>query len=512
MNRLPIGIQTFSRIIEDNQIYIDKTPEALHLIQSYKYAFLSRPRRFGKSLFADTLQEIFEGNKGLFEGLYIHNKYDFEPYPVIKIDWSGDFKTIESTIKTANFILERNQKRLGIQCATNDAPAICFAKLIQEAYVKYQKPVVVLVDEYDKPILDNLDNTQRALENRDFLRSFYVQLKANDRYLKFAFLTGISKFSKANIFSGLNNLEDISLMPDFGNICGYTQNNIEQEFREYSKGCDLKKIKSWYNGYYFLKDRIYNPFDILQLFKNRTFKNYWWKSGNPYFLITLLKQREYYIPNLVNIKLSDELLDTFEVSNLRLEVLLYQSGYLTIDRFDSYEEYGLTEYTLTVPNREVQTSLNALFYEALTTNDIYPQEKIRLLKSLKEAQLETFKDALVALFASIPYHNFTNNTLQHYEGYYASVVYAYLASLGTKMIAEDVTNKGRIDLTLLMDNRVYIIEFKVGKGDALGQIKEKGYHQKYLDGEREVYLVGITFDETERNIGGFVWEKIVGSG
>ena len=263
MQKLPIGIQTFRQIIEENYLYIDKTKEALNLINSYKYSFLSRPRRFGKSLFLDTLRNIFEGNKELFKGLYIYDKWDFEKYPVIKIDWSGDFKTMESTKKEAIKILRDNQENLEIECF-EETPDICFEELIQKAYKKYKKPVVILIDEYDKPILDNIENPKRAIENRDFLRSIYVKLKKNDEYIKFAFLTGVSKFSKASIFSGLNQLVDISFEEEFGNICGYTHENLQNEFNEYSRNFDLEKIKEWYNGYYFLKDRIYNPFDILR--------------------------------------------------------------------------------------------------------------------------------------------------------------------------------------------------------------------------------------------------------
>ncbi len=506
MNRLPIGIQTFSNIIRDNQIYIDKTEEALDLVENYKYAFLSRPRRFGKSLFIDTLQEIFEGNREIFKNLYIYDKYDFESYPVIKIDWAGNFKTLQQTEQTAKFILKKNQERLGVECELNDDASICFATLIIEAYKKYQKPVVVLIDEYDKPILDNIEDTQRALENRDFLRGIYIQLKAHDEYIKFAFLTGITKFSKASIFSGLNNIEDISLHPNFGNICGYTQKNIEDEFYEYSQEFDLKKIKEWYNGYDFLKDKIYNPFDVLKLFKNKSYKNYWWESGNPYFLITLLKKQNYYIPNLENIKLSEDLLNTFEVDKLKLEVLLYQSGYLTIDKV--YEK-RITQYSLKVPNKEVQMSLNNLFIDYLTEQDI---EKLslqdNLYDALEEGNLAFFQETLSSLFASIAYNNFTNNDIQNYEGYYASVVYAYLASLGLEIVAEDVTNRGRIDLTLFIEEKIYIIEFKINSDDALKQIKEREYHQKYLSQGKEIYLVGIGFDTQERNLSSFEWEMV----
>ncbi len=506
MQKLPIGIQTFRKIRESEYIYVDKTKEALDIIQNYTYTFLSRPRRFGKSLFLDTLRNIFEGNRELFRNLYIYDKWDFQQYPVIKIDWAGDFTTLQSTKKRALFILEQNQNKLEIECKMDDDPSICFTRLIQETYKKYKKPVVVLIDEYDKPILDNIENPKRAIENRNFLRSFYVQLKANDEYIKFAFLTGISKFSRASIFSGLNQLVDISLMPKYGNICGYTHENLENEFYEYSKEFDLEKVRKWYNGYYFLKDRIYNPFDILRLFDSSMFDNYWWESGNPYFLIKLLKRKNYFIPSLENLIVSKDLINTFEVDSLKLEVLLYQSGYLTIDKVI---EKRIIEYKLKVPNKEVQISLNNLFIEFLT-DQRYKKYQIQdsLYDCLQEANLEEFKNTLASLFASIPYNNYVKNTLAKSEGYYASVVYAYLASLGVELVAEDVTNRGRIDLTLKFDDKIYLIEFKVHDEDPLEQIKAKKYYEKYLNENKDIYLVGIVFDEKTKNIAKFEWEKL----
>jgi hypothetical protein len=367
MKKLPIGIQTFSIIREENYIYIDKTKYAFDLIENYKYVFLSRPRRFGKSLFLDTLKNIFLGNKELFKGLYIYDKYQFEEYPVIKIDWAGDFKTLEETKQTAKIILEENQEKLQIDCQIDDSISICFRRVIQEAYKKYQKRVVILIDEYDKPILDNLDNPQRAVENRDFLRALYIQLKANDEYIKFAFLTGISKFSKASIFSGLNQIEDISLSSEFGDICGYRQEDIETEFKEYLKDVNLELVKKWYNGYNFLGEKVYNPFNILQFIDSEyEFNNYWWESGNPFSLIELLKKGNYYIPSLENLRTDETLIDSFDIEKLQLESLLFQAGYLTIDKVIVDEFIGNIEYTLKTSNLEVQIFLNQLIINYLT--------------------------------------------------------------------------------------------------------------------------------------------------
>jgi len=509
MQKLPIGIQTLKKLIDGDYIYIDKTHLALDLIENYQYSFLSRPRRFGKSLFLDTLKNIFEGNKELFKGLYIYDKWDFEDkYPVIKIDWAGDFKTLESTKKRAISILKENQQRLGIECESINDPSNCFEELIHKAYEKYKKPVVILIDEYDKPILDNIEDTKRALENRDFLRGFYVMMKANDTYIKFAFLTGISKFSKANIFSGLNMLEDISLTPKFGNICGYTQSNIENEFKEHLIGADLKMLKNWYNGYNFLGDKVYNPFDILQFIKNDfMFRNYWWLSGNPYFLITLFKEKNYNLPSLENITISEDLLSTFEIDKIKLEVLLFQAGYLTIDKMIALP-FGGFEYKLRVPNREVSISLNNLFLEYLI-EESDNQFKKSIYISLMESNLDELKNTFISLFASLANNNYTKNDIANYEGYYASIFYAYLGASGLNLTAEDVTNLGRVDLTIDIDDKIYIIEFKVDSANSLKQIKEKKYYQKYLSSEKEVYIVGIEFCKKEKNIASFKWEKLL---
>jgi hypothetical protein len=507
LKKLPIGIQTFRKIIDGNYLYIDKTQLALNIIEEYQYVFLSRPRRFGKSLFLDTLHNIFEGNKELFEGLDIYDKYNWEEsYPVIKIDWAGDFKTLESTKHVAYRIFKDNQKRLKIDCEFPDNPSDCFNQLIKESYEKYQKPVVVLIDEYDKPILDNMDNITRANENRDFLRGIYIQLKANDAYIKFAFLTGITKFSKASIFSGLNNISDISLHEDYGDICGYTQNDVETTFLPYLKDIDLDKVKLWYNGYNFLGSKVYNPFDILQFIKNKfKFKNYWWESGNPFGLIELLKNGNYFLPSLQNIKTDETLLNSFDIEKLQLESLLFQAGYLTIDKVKEYP-FGGFEYKLKVPNLEIKISLNNLIISYLT-DKVDQNTKGNIYFSLAKANIEEFKNTLISLFSSIANDNYRNNNIEHFEGYYASIVYSYLAGSGLELIAEDVTNRGRIDLTIKVDNNIYIIEFKVGDDKALDQIKQKEYASKYLNKNKDIYIIGINFDEEDKNISDFEWEK-----
>ena len=510
LKKLPIGIQTFSNIINGNYLYIDKTKEALEVINDSKFLFLSRPRRFGKSLFIDTLQEIFEGNRELFKGLYIYDKWDWNiSYPVIKIDFMGDLRSGESLKRNILNLLKDNQKRLNIECEDIEDFGTCFQQLIKNAYEKYNQQVVVLVDEYDKAILDNLDQMEVARENREIIKSLYTVLKGSERYIKFVFLTGVSKFSKASIFSGLNMLEDISLTPRYGNICGYTQKDIESTILPYLDGVDLEKLKRWYNGYNFLKDDVYNPFDILLFIKNDfLYDNYWFATGTPTFLIKLIKDNNYFLPNLSNLTVGKKILDSFDIDNLDLEVILYQAGYLTIDKIIIGKRDRIS-YKLKLPNEEVQVSLNDYIIDALTkqtTVKLRYQDSI--YDALEEANLEDFKSALITIFANIPYNNFIGNNILHYEGFYASVIYVYLQSLGLDIIGEDVTNKGRIDLTIKIDNLIYIIEFKVGEDDALSQIKSKNYAQKYLNDAKDIYLVGINFDEENRNITKFEWEKV----
>ena len=511
LKKLPIGIQTFERIRDEDYLYIDKTKEALELINTgIVFYFLSRPRRFGKSLFLTTLKSIFEGRKELFKGLYIYDKWDWSvKYPVIKISFSGDLRSGAALKKNIISILKSNQENLNVQCDDITDFGICFKELIANTYHKYNQQVVILIDEYDKAILDNLDQMEVARENREIIKSLYTILKDSEEYIKFAFLTGVSKFSKASIFSGLNMLKDISLDKRYGNICGYTQNDIETTILPYLDGVDLVRLKKWYNGYNFLKDDMYNPFDILLFIDSEfIYDNYWFSSGTPTFLIKLIEKNNYFLPKLSDLTIGKEILDSFDIDNIQLEVILHQSGYLTIENVKEKRRGGF-EYKLKLPNIEVKNSFNDILIDFLTKQNT---EKLKLQDDLYDAivdeQLEDFKSTLTTIFASIPYNNYTKNDIQNYEGYYASIVYVYLQSLGVDIIGEDVTNKGRIDLTVKIDNTIYIIEFKVGSDDPLQQIKDRNYAKKYLSENKTIYLVGINFDQEDKNISKFEWEKI----
>jgi len=505
--KLPIGIATFSEIRQDSHVYVDKTAFAHRLITKHKYVFLSRPRRFGKSLFLDTLKEIFEGNRELFHGLYIHDRYDFEKYPVIKISFGG-VRGIERLGRVIFDNLRENQKRLEVKCSQTADYASCFRELIQLVHEHYNRRVVVLIDEYDKPILDNIDRPEDALEIRERLKEFYTELKENDAHLQFVFLTGVSKFARVSIFSGLNNLEDISLKRSYAAICGYTQDDVETIFAPLLQGVDMEKFQVWYNGYNFNGENVYNPFDVLLFISNEyLYDSYWFSTATPTFLIKLLTQQEFFVPELENLKAGKSLVDSFDLENIRIEPVLFQSGYLTLDAIED-TPFGGLEYRLRIPNREVQISFNDMIMDLLSHSSFRLRNKSELYLNLAAGDMEAVRENLHSLYAGIPYTHFTNNNICRYEGYYASVFYACIASLGLRIIPEDITNRGRIDFTVFIENRIYIFEFKITDEEPLRQIRERRYFEKYLDKDREIIIAGISFDEKQRNIAAMEWEAV----
>ncbi len=509
--KLPIGVQDFREIREEDYLYIDKTGLIYKLITSGKYYFLSRPRRFGKSLLVSTLKYLFQGEKELFKGLYIYDKYDFLKYPVVHISFRGEMRSPQELIKRILHLLENNQKELGVNCKNRDSCSDCFEELIKGAYEKYNQKVVILIDEYDKPIIDNIDQIEVAMENRNILRGLYSIIKDMDPYIKFVLLTGVTKFSKAGIFSGLNNLEDITLVPEFGNLLGITQAELEDYFGDVfrEKGVDLEEVREWYNGYNFLGDLVYNPFDLLLFVKHKfEFDSYWFSTGTPKFLIDVIDKGNFYVPRLSGLRISKTMLDSFDIDNMLPESVLFQSGYLTIEKQIKLD-FGGYEYELRLPNKEVRISLMDHIMEYYLKVHEARQRKTDLYRALANADIEKLRQEIECLLASIPYHNYTKNELSQYEGYYASVIYAYMQSLGFTMIAEDVTNRGRADLTMIMKDKIYIFEIKVDTNESpIKQIKERQYYKKYENQNKPIYLIGIKIDSKERNIVGFEWEKM----
>ncbi len=509
MKKLPLGIQTFEKIRDGNYVYVDKTRLAEQLINSYQVVFLSRPRRFGKSLFLSTLNDLFEGRKELFTGLAVEHTHDWtQTYPVIRIGLSGNQRTEKECHSLIYNKLLENQISLGLSGCEDDNLSVFFERIIRRAYEKYEQKVVVLVDEYDKPLLDNIDKPELSEIIRDLLQGFYATIKENDKYLRFVFLTGVSKFSKVSIFSGLNNLIDISLESDYATICGYTQNDLETTFAAHLQGVDWKQLKAWYNGYQFNGEPVYNPFDILKFIATkRKYSNHWFKTGTPTFLIKQLQQKQYYLPDVEHILLSESDMDVADIEDLRIETLLLQTGYLTVDSIEE-SPMGLF-YHLRIPNKEVRISLSDHLLQAIT-KPAQPTSYNRnaLYQALQNADMNSVRETLTAIFASIPYHIYSNSPLSHYEGYYSVVMYSYLLSLGVNIQLERSTNKGRLDMVVDIADKRYLMEFKMdGKGDALAQIKEKQYFQAFYDTERDIYLVGIDFSEEERNLSGFAWEQ-----
>jgi len=517
--KLPIGIQTFREIREDNCYYVDKSGMAVDLIQTGKAYFLSRPRRFGKSLFLDTLKELFEGNQALFTGLAAEPVWDWgKKFPVIRVSFSdGVLQSRAELDQRIQGILRVNRELLGVprspELPESDI-AGNFSDLIRQTHQASGQRAVVLIDEYDKPILDNIDNPAVATEMRDGLKNLYSVLKGSDEHLKFVFLTGVSKFSKVSLFSGLNNLTDITLEERYSALCGYTDEDVDSVFAAELPGLDRQQIRDWYNGYNWLGISVYNPFGLLQLFRTRQILPHWFETGTPTFLIKLLQKRQFFTPDLSRIVATDELLSTFDVDNIPVEALMFQAGYLTIDTVR--RRPGRMQLTLKYPNLEVQSALNTSLLQSLTGSLSLPGPQITRLYDLLHAQdFAGLKTLFHAFYASIANDWYRKNEMAGYEGYYASIFYCYFAALGVNIKLEDPTNLGRVDMTVLCNGQVFLFEFKVVEmnpdGRALQQLKDMAYADKYRALGQPIHLVGVEFSKASRNIAGFEVETLVAS-
>ena len=505
---LPIGIQTFSNLREEDAYYVDKTRLIWSLIKGGSRYFLSRPRRFGKSLLLSTLKELFEGNEELFEGLYVAKLWDWSRrHPVVRLDFSnGGFEKLERLDNDVKAQLRRLETDTNVE-PRDDASALRLRHLIQELHRQTGERVVVLVDEYDKPILDALEIPEVARANRDFLRGLYATIKACDEDIRFAFLTGVSKFSKVNLFSGLNNLDDITLDPRYSTLCGYTDEDVDTVFAPELEGLDRDRIREWYNGYGWLgEEKVYNPFDVLLLFAKREFGAWWFQTGTPDFLLRTMVRRGMSSVELNNLVASRQLLDAFDVEHIATEALLFQTGYLTILGKES--RFGNVFYRLGYPNREVRQSLNDSLLEYLTS-DATPmiRNKIRLLDILEANDFPGLKDLFHAFFASIPYERYTHNDIARFEGFYASVVHSYFVGAGFDVVVEDSTSHARLDMAVCFNANVYLFEFKVveraGEGVAMTQLKERRYADKYRARGEPIHLIAVEFNPNERNVVGF---------
>ncbi len=503
--KLPIGIQTFRELREDHCYYVDKTAYIRRLVQEGKHYFLSRPRRFGKSLLIDTLKELFEGNEPLFKGLDIYEGWDWSVrHPVVRLSFGGgNFK--EPGYLQANLMaqLDAIGRRAQVTSEYATAPGR-FAHLLEALHEQTGQRVAVLIDEYDKPILDALDAPKVARANRDFLRGVYAVIKDSDAHVKFTLLTGVSKFSKVSLFSGLNNLRDLTLSPRYSALCGYTDADLDAVFAPELPGLDRQEIRHWYNGYNWLgEEKVYNPFDILLLFAERRFGAYWFETGTPTFLLDTLVARRVGSLALDGMLGSDALLSAFDVDHIATEALLFQTGYLTIQNEE--DRGGRMYYRLGYPNREVRQSLNESLLNRLADNPSHGTEfGARLYDLLLTNDFAGLETLFKAFFAGIPYQWHTKNNIADYEGYYASVFYSCFAALGLDITVEDSSSHGRVDMAVVFNASVYLFEFKVvesaPEGAGLAQLQARGYADKYRGSGRPVHLIAVEFSKETRNV------------
>ncbi len=517
--RLPIGIQTFRKIRNQDCYYVDKTVLIRQMIDQGDYYFLSRPRRFGKSLLLDTLRELFAGNEVLFRGLAIHPHWNWnseQTHPVVRLSFGGKYNEpgdLQRSILNQLAIIERNAGLAPVR-DLEDGPER-LRDLLDRLHRHTGRDVVVLVDEYDKPILDVLEDPDMARANRDYLRGFYGILKDCDQYIRFVFLTGISMFSNVNLFSGLNNLENISLNPQYATICGYTDHDLDTVFAAELPGLDRDEIRRWYNGYRWLgEEKVYNPFDVLLLFRGREFEPYWFRTGTPTLLYRELVKREISPMDLEHRMADRELVSTFDITDHNIDALLFQTGYLTIT--GKAQSGGLTEYRLDYPNHEVALSLNQGLLRHVTGVKDVADKGDKLLQRLARQDFDGFAEELRAYLAGIPYLWHEAGNLSRYESWYASLLYMSFRGIGADLRVEEVSNRGRSDLVLLHAGQVFVMEFKVVKeasgtdatlDRAMAQIRERGYDEKYRDRGESIHLVGMVFGQAERNLLGIRVER-----
>lgn len=515
MKKLPVGIQTFSELIGENYLYVDKTELIYHLIRDGgKYFFLSRPRRFGKSLLISTLAELFSGNRELFRDLWIYDKIQWQENPVIHIDFSNlEYENSDLLKQSLVETLDTLGREHGITL-TSVSYKTRFSELIKK--MSANGKVVILVDEYDKPIIDTVEQKEVAETNRKILANFYGVLKGADKYVKFAFLTGVSKFSKVSVFSGLNNLRDITLSQSYANLLGYTQEELLFYFDGYLRSlCEKtgirrevleEKVRQWYNGYSWDGAHfVYNPYSILSLFNEGTFDNFWFSTGTPTFLIRLIKHQSYILPDLDRWPVSSYAFDSYDLDHMEIAPLLFQTGYLTIKGVS--EEKATRSYMLDYPNLEVRNSFLVYLIQDFTREGRVFSNRLleRVARIVEEDDIDGLMTEMRTLFASIPHPIFVDKL----EAYYHTVVYLILKLAGADIVAEESTNLGRMDAVLETAKKIYVMEFKMeSPGEALAQIKTKKYYEKYLNSGKEVVLAGIGFDSRQRNIGEYIIENL----
>ncbi|MDZ7878989.1 MAG: AAA family ATPase [Saprospiraceae bacterium] len=507
MKNLPIGIQTLTEIRELNGIYVDKTKILHKLIATGKYYFLSRPRRAGKSLLISTFKELFKGNKTVFKDLWIEPHWDWaQTSPVIHLSFDAmDYQT-QSLGDALTNALNHHAKDYGIRLKTKG-----FKQRFEELLIALSKKhgrVVLLIDEYDKPIIDYLESTkiEQAKANRDTLRDFYGILKNSDAHLRFVFITGISKFSKVSLFSHLNNLEDITIGRSFAALTGYTQEELESYFAEHLEAAAktlnisleelLEQMKIWYNGYSWDGEvRVYNPFGTLNFLKKQEFHNYWMATGNPRFLMEQMKKQTHF--NVENISVNSIIFEKFDIENIEIISLMFQTGYLTIKERDPRPSHYILDY----PNKEVRESMYQFLMDDLAPS-IYRKDTGRVMLDLNEAfltkNLKKVRKILESILADLPVEAYMKQT----EGLYHGLVHILFNYLGVFIQSEVHSSQGHADSVVETPTDVFLFEFKFNKtaDAALIQIEENDYAGKYRASGKAITAIGVNFNAEVRGI------------
>ena len=527
--KLPIGVQSFKDLREKDFLYVDKTEYLFRLANSSKVYFLSRPRRFGKSLFLSTLSAYFRGQKELFKRLYLEkaekeqavleNRAAWQEYPVLYLDFNiGKYTDSEALNERLHVMLSEAESSYGISTSKEAQPffASRFERLLKDAYQQTGKQVVILVDEYDKPLLQTMGVNEALNEQyRNELKAFYSVLKTCDEYIRFAFLTGVTKFSKISIFSDLNNLKDISLHETYAGICGITQKELEDNFEPEiqalaeRQGLDypqaIAALKRWYDGYLFhpVGEGMYNPFSLLNAFDYKEIKSFWFSTGTPTFLVNFLKEAHYFIPDLEeNVELDEEGLQMYRAVAQDALPILFQSGYLTIKEYIKEAQM----YRLGFPNDEVRYGFLKNLLPAYTAVPFGETGKSvwQFVEDVRKGNVNGFMERMQSLIAGISYDNFSSKELKLREQNYQTAVYLIFKLMGQFVQTEVHCSTGRADCIVQITDSIYIFEFKLsGNGsaeNAIAQIQKQNYAAKYKTSEKKIVLIGAGFDEATRTI------------
>lgn len=505
--KYPIGIQNFESLRNDKYVYVDKTRSVYKLADEGRYYFLGRPRRFGKSLLISTMEAYFSGQKELFAGLDIEKlEKDWAEYPILHLDLNTrNYDGKEALLAELNKYLEKWETLYGDKYKDR-APEERLSHIIEFAYNKTGKRVVLLVDEYDKPLLQAIGNETLQNEYRDILKAFYSVVKTYDRYIRFGFFTGVSKFGKVSVFSDLNNLQDISMDNRYIDICGITEEEIHKYFegsvRELADANGmtydetLAKLREQYDGYHFKRNSvgIYNPFSLLNTFAKMEYNDYWFETGTPTFLVRLLQQHNYELPDMTNEVVSDDMLNSIDSASTSPIPIIYQSGYLTIKGYDE----RFKKYRLGFPNKEVETGFLNFLLPYYTPGDNKTEFDIsNFVIDVESGKPERFMKRLQAMFADTTYQ-----IVGDAELYFQNAMYLIFKIMGFYIDVERDTSDGRIDAVVKTSDYIYIFECKLDKtaDEALRQINDSGYALPFLLDKRKLYKVGINFSSATRGV------------